>query len=61
LRYSSPSVQGATVAITGTGHVATTNSRGEFTFYDVPPGVYNVRACGRFFGLSYDADLRLRL
>jgi hypothetical protein len=22
--------------------VATTNSRGEFTFYDVPPGVYNV-------------------
>lgn len=42
LRYSSPSVQGATVAITGTGHVATTNSRGEFTFYDVPPGVYNV-------------------
>jgi hypothetical protein len=31
--YSSPSVQGATVAITGTGHVATTNSRGEFTFF----------------------------
>ena len=42
LVYSAPGVQGATVALTGTGHVATTNSRGEFTFYDVPPGVYNV-------------------
>jgi hypothetical protein len=51
LRYSSPSVSRCKPLLSpGPGHVATTNSRGEFTFYDVPPGVLQRYGHERWLG-----------
>ncbi len=42
LLASGPGVNGASVTLVGTGKVATTNYLGEFTFTNVPPGIYDV-------------------